>query len=86
MTRKKKEKKKKNTCIIDLARAGVYSLEQFVHFFLGHLLAQVCQDIFQLADTNEACHVLIKHLETSAVFLRLAGVTEATRAVQDALE
>jgi D-alanine-D-alanine ligase-like ATP-grasp enzyme len=39
-----------------------------------------------LADDDETRHILIKHLETTAVFLRLAGVAETTGAVQHALE
>lgn len=74
------------TSVVDLTRAGVDSLEQFVHFLIGHLLAQVCQNVFELADTNKARHVLVEDLEATAVLLGLARVTKATGAVENALE
>jgi hypothetical protein len=42
--------------------------------------------ISQLSDANEAGHVLVENLESTAVFLRLARVAEAARSVQDAAE
>ena len=39
-----------------------------------------------MADANETRQVLVKHLETAAVLLRLAGVAEAVWTVQDAGE
>jgi hypothetical protein len=74
------------TCVVHLPGAGVDSLEQLVHLLFRHLFAQVRQDVFELADTDEARHVLVKHLETAAVFLGLAGVAEAARPVENALE
>ena len=40
----------------------------------------------QLADANEARHVLVKHLEASAVLFGLAGVAEAARPIENLLE
>lgn len=74
------------TSVVDLAGAGVYGLEELVHLLLGHLLAQVGQDVLDLADADETRHVLVEHLEATAVFLGLAGIAEAAGAVQDALE
>ncbi|KAI6757561.1 hypothetical protein HG531_003386 [Fusarium graminearum] len=65
---------------------GVDGLEELVDLLVGHLLAQVCQDVLKLADADETRHILIKHLETAAVFLRLARVAETAGAVEDALE
>ena len=39
-----------------------------------------------MANTNEACHILVKHLEAAAVLLWLAGIAEATGAVENAGE
>lgn len=75
-----------HTSVVDLARAGVHSLEQLVDLLLSHLLAQVGQDVLELADANKARHVFIKHLEAAAVFFGLAGIAEAAWSVQDALE
>lgn len=76
----------KHTSVVDLARASVHGLEELVHLVVRHLLAEVCQDILELADADEARHVLVKHLEAAAVLFGLAGLTEAAGAVQDALE
>jgi hypothetical protein len=39
--------------------------------------------VSQLAHTNETCHIFIENLESATVFLRLAGLTETTGAVED---
>lgn len=39
--------------------------------------------VTQLADSNETRQVLVKDLETTAVFLRLARVAETTGSVED---
>lgn len=74
------------TSVVDLARARVDSLEQLVDLLVGHLLAQIRQDVLELADADEACHVLVEDLESAAVLLGDAGVAEAAWPVQDALE
>lgn len=74
------------TGVVDLARAGVDGLEQLIDLFIRHLLAEVGQDVLELADADEARHVLVEDLEATAVLLGLAGIAEATGAVQDALE
>jgi hypothetical protein len=76
----------KPTCVVDLSRACVHRFEQLVDFLVRHFLAQVGQDVLELADADEACHVLIKHLETAAVLIGLARLAEPTGAVKDALE
>lgn len=72
--------------VVDLAVGGVDSLEQLVHLLLRHLLAEVGEDVLELADADVACHVLVEHLEPAAVFFGLAGVAEAAWAVENALE
>ena len=42
--------------------------------------------ISQLPHTNEARHVLVKHLKTPTIFFRLARFPESTRSVQNFLE
>lgn len=74
------------TSVVDLARAGVDSLEQLIDLLIGHLLAEVRQDVLELADANKARHVFVEDLEATAVFFGLARVTEAARAVQHPLE
>ena len=76
----------RHTSVVHLAIARVDGLEQLVDLLFCHLLTQVCQDVLELTNADEASHVLIKHLETAAVFLGLAWVTEAAWPVQDALE
>lgn len=74
------------TCVVDLARAGIDGFEELIDLLVGHLLAEVCEDVLELTDTDKTCHVLVEDLETTAVLLRLAGVAEAPGAVQYPLE
>lgn len=74
------------TGVVDLARASVDGLEQLLNLVVRHLLAQIRQDILELPDADKARHILVKHLESTAVLLRLAWVAEASRAVQHALK
>lgn len=69
-----------------MPRARINGLEQLIHLLLGHLLAEIRQDVLELADADKACHILVEHLEAAAVLLGLAGVTEATWPVENALE
>jgi len=69
--------------VIDLPTACINCLQQFVHLLITHLLAQICQDVPQLSDTNKSRHVLVEHLEAAAVFFWLAWVLEAAGAVQN---
>jgi len=39
--------------IIDLSTARVNRLQQLINLFVAHLLAQICQDVSQLANSNE---------------------------------
>lgn len=75
-----------HTGVVDLAGARVDNLQQLLDLFIRHLLAEVRQDVLELADANVARHVLVEDLEATAVLLRLARVTEATWPVQDAEE
>lgn len=72
--------------VVDLPTARINRLEQLVHLVITHLLAKVREDISQLTDTDEACHVLVKDLESAAVLFGLAGISEASGAVEDFAE
>jgi hypothetical protein len=72
--------------VVDLAGARIDGLEQLVNLLVRHLLAQVRQDVLELADAYEARHVFVEHLEAAAVFLGNAGVAESARPVENALE
>lgn len=74
------------TGVVDLSGAGVDGLQQLVNLLVCHLLAQVREDVLELADSDKARHVLVEHLETAAVLVGLARVTETARPVQNALE
>jgi len=79
-------KDSRHTCVVDLPGASVHGLQEFIHLLVSHLLAQVRQDVFELADSDEASHILVEHLEAAAVFIGLAGIAEATWPVENALE
>ena len=72
--------------IIQLPTTRINRLEQLINLLITHLLAQIRQNIPELAHADKTRQILIKHLEAAAVFLRLAGVAEAARAVEDARE
>lgn len=76
----------KLTHIIQLPTTSIHSLEQLIDLLVAHLLAQVRQDVAELAHADEARELLVEHLEAAAVLFRLAGVAEAARAVEDAGE
>jgi hypothetical protein len=42
--------------------------------------------VAQLSHANESRHILIKHLETATILLRLTGIPETTRTVEDLQE
>nr|POF00917.1 hypothetical protein CFP56_20865 [Quercus suber] len=74
------------THVVQLSTAGVYSLEQLIHFLVTHLLSQIGQNVPKLTHTDETGELFVKHLEAAAIFLGLAGVAEAAGAVEDFLE
>jgi hypothetical protein len=74
------------THVVQLARAGVHSLEQLIDLIIAHLLAEVCKDVAELAHADKSCELFVEYLEAAAVLFGLAGVAESTRAVEDALE
>ena len=78
--------KEELTRIVDLSRARIHSLEQLINLLIAHLLAQVRQNVAELAHSDKPCEFLIEYLETAAVFFRLAGVAEAAGTVENALE
>jgi len=68
--------------VVDFSTAGVDGLQQLIHFLVAHFLAQVCQDVPQLAHSYEPGHVFVKNLEAAAVFFWFAGVSETARSVE----
>jgi len=73
-----------HTHVIDLARTCIHRLEQFIDFLIAHLLTQICQYVAQLPNSNESRHILIKHLKTATVVLRVIEIAEAAGAIEDA--
>ena len=72
------------TPVVDLVVARVNgALEQLVDLLLAHLLAQVGQDVLDLALSDEAAAVLVEDLEAADVLVDIEGLAEAAGAVQD---
>jgi hypothetical protein len=72
------------TPVVHLVVARVNgALEQLVDLLLAHLLAQICQDVFDLALADKARPVLVEDLEAADVFFDVEGLAEAARAVED---
>ena len=69
--------------IVQLAGAGIDGFQQLVHLLIAHLLAQVREDVAELAHADEARQVLVEDLEPPAVVFGFAGVAEAAWTVQD---
>lgn len=90
------------TGVVDLALARVDGLEQLIHLFVAHLLAQIREDcsklasclkpdstfptVTELSHANVASHVLVKDLEATTILFWFAWVAEAARTVEDFLE
>jgi hypothetical protein len=62
------------------------ALKQLIHLFLAHLLAQIRQDVLDLALADEARAVLVKHLEPADVLLDVEGLAEPAGPVEDLAE
>jgi len=69
--------------VVDFSAACIHSLQQLVNLLVGHLLAEIGQDVSELPNANESCHVFVEHLEASAVFFWLTRVAEPAGAVQN---
>jgi hypothetical protein len=76
----------RHTHVVQLARAGIHSLQQLIHLLITHLLAQVRQNVPELSHANETREVLVEDLEPAAVLFWLARVAEAAWTVEDAGE
>lgn len=63
--------------IIDLPTRRIHRLEQLIHLLITHLLAQIREDIAELADADKPRQILIEDLEAATVFLRLPGIPES---------
>lgn len=72
--------------VVDLPAACVDGFQELVHLLVAHLFSQVGQDVSQLSYTNEACHVLIKHLKAATIFFGFAWVSEAAGSIEDFTE
>jgi hypothetical protein len=72
--------------VVDLAAAGVDSLQELIHFFVAHLLAEIGQNVSQLADPYETGHVFVENLEATTVFLGFSRVSETTGSIEDFAE
>jgi hypothetical protein len=74
----------KRTPVVHLIVARINcALKQLIHLLLAHLLAQICQDVLDLAFADEARAVLVKHLEAANVLLDIEWFTEPAGAVED---
>lgn len=72
--------------VVDFATAGIDSLQELIYLFVAHLLAQIGQNIPQLAYTNETSHVFIEYLEATTIFFGFSWVSETTGSVEDFAE
>lgn len=74
----------KLTPVIDLVVARIdRALEQLINLLLAHLLAEVCQDVLDLALADKPAAVFVEHLESADVLLDVEGLAEAAGAVED---
>lgn len=72
------------TPVVDLVIARVNrALEQLIHLLLAHLLAQIRQNVLDLALSDKARPVLVEDLEATDVLFNVKGLAEAAGAVQD---
>ena len=72
------------TPVVNLIIARINrALEQLIDLLLAHLLAQVRQDVLDLALADEPAAVLVEHLEAADVLFDIKGLAEAAGAVQD---
>lgn len=72
------------TPVIDLVVARIdRALEQLVDLLLAHLLAQVRQDVLDLALADEPAAVFVEHLEPADVLFDVEGLAEPAGAVED---
>jgi hypothetical protein len=72
------------TPVVDLVVARVDgALEELIDLLLAHLLAQVGQNVLDLALSDKTRAVLVKHLEPADVLLNVKRLAEAAGAVED---
>ena len=67
-------------------RANLYSLQQFVHLLVCHLLTELREHVSQLACPDESVSFLVEHLETPDELLRCARWFEPVWAIKDRQE
>ena len=70
--------------IIHLIPSRIHrALKQLLHLLLAHLLAQVRQNVLDLALSDEARAVFVEDLEPPDVLFDVEGLAEAAGAVED---
>lgn len=74
---------RESTSIVYFSAGCIDGFEQLVNLVVTHFLAEVGQDISQLADAYETRHVFIKYLEASAVFFRLARIAKTAWSIEN---
>lgn len=72
--------------VVDLSAAGVNRLQQLIHFIVAHFLAQVGQNVSQLAHADKSRHVFVEYLEPATVFFWFAGISETAGSIEDFAE
>jgi len=50
-------------------RSDLNTLEKLIDLFVCHLLAELCQDVSELASADKSVTLLVEHLESSDKFL-----------------
>lgn len=74
----------KRTSVVNLIVPTINrALEQLVDLLLGHLLAQVGQDVLDLSLSDESRPVLVEDLEPADVLFNVKGLAEAAGSIQD---
>lgn len=72
------------TPVVNLVVARINrALEQLIDLLLAHLLAQIRQNVLDLAFADEPAAVLVEHLEAANILLDVEGLAEAAGAVED---
>jgi hypothetical protein len=69
--------------VVDLAVLHGEALEEFVDLLVGHLLAELGEDVAELAGADKAVAGLVKHLEALDKLVGGAGRLPPVGAVED---
>jgi hypothetical protein len=75
------------TPVIDLVVARINgALEQLLDLLLAHLLAQIGENVLDLALSDEAGAILVKDLKAPDILFDIKGLAEAAGAIEDFAE